>query len=313
MGGNSWNSTDWQSFSSKTRSQSTSQTFSQNKLHQALNPFGVRMRESRDSAANPNSHAIIVAADVTASMGKLSEVLVRTGVGVLVEELLKRRPVPNPHVMCMGVGDAYGRYAGSPGDDAPLQVTQFEADIKIAEQLAKVYLEGGGSGNGGESYHLAWYFAAMHTSIDCFEKRKKKGYLFTVGDENPHKVLTRAQVKDIFGDNIERDLTSAELLDMVSRSYHVYHLLVEESHSCDASVKRNWQNLLGERAIKLSDHTKLAEVIVSTIQVTEGVSVDTVMNSWSGDTSLVVAHSLNGLVPTGAKVPAAAGRGVVRF
>lgn len=301
MGGSTWNHSDWDQFSSKTRSQSTSQTFSQSNVHPNLNPHGVRMRESRDSAANPESHAIIVSPDITGSMGHLSGVLVRTGVGVLMEELLKRKPVKNPHLMCMGVGDAYS-------DRGPLQVTQFEADIKIAQQLSQIWLEGNGGGNGGESYHLAWYFAARHTSIDCFEKRKKKGYLFTVGDENPHKVLTRAQVKTIFGDDIERDLTSAELLDMVSRSYHVFHLLVEESHSCVPSVKQNWQNLLGERAIPMSDHTKLAELIVSTIQVNEGASVDDVMKSWSGDTSVVVARGLNGLAPA-----AATGRGVVRF
>jgi hypothetical protein len=238
--------------------------------------------------------------DITGSMGHLSEVLVRNGVGVLMEELLKRKPVKNPHLMCMGVGDAYS-------DRGPLQVTQFEPDIKIAQQLAQIWLEGNGGGNGGESYHLPWYFAARHTSIDCFEKRKKKGYLFTVGDENPHKVLTREQVKTIFGDDIERDLTSAELLDMVSRSYHVFHLLVEESNSCTAAVKRNWQALLGERAIPMSDHTKLAELIVSTIQVNEGASVADVMKSWSGDTSVVVARGLNGLAP------AAASRSMVRF
>lgn len=302
MGQSNWNSADWDSFSSSTRSQSTSQVFSQHGLHADLNPHGVRMRESRDSAANPESHAVIVAADVTASMGKLSEVLVRTGMGVLVEELLARRPVKNPHVMCMGVGDAYAR------DRAPLQVTQFEADIKIAKQLTQIWLEGGGGGNNGESYHLAWYFAARHTGIDCFEKRKKKGYLFTVGDENPHKVLTREQVKRVFGDDIERDLTSADLLTMASRSYHVFHLLVEESYSCDAAVHQNWQDLLGERALPLSDHTKLAELIVSTIQVNEGGTVADVMKSWSGATSVVVARGLHGLAPA-----ANLGKGLVRY
>ncbi|WP_434715667.1 hypothetical protein [Paraburkholderia sp. A3RO-2L] len=301
MGSSSWSSSDWQSFSSTTRTKSTAQVFRQSGMHADLNPHGVGIRESRDSAVNPHSHAIIVASDVTGSMGKLAEVLVRKGMGVLVEELLSRKPVPDPHIMCMGVGDAYT-------DDAPLQVTQFEADIRIAQQLSQIWLEGHGGGNNGESYPLAWYFAARHTSIDCFEKRQKKGYLFTVGDENPHKVLTRGQVKDIFGDNIERDLTSAELLTMASRSYHVFHLLVEESSTYDAQVKANWQALLGERALPLSDHTKLAELIVSTIQVNEGASVDTAVKSWSGDTSLVVARGLNGLQPTGK-----AGTGLVRF
>lgn len=301
MGGGSWTSSDWQQFSSQTRAKSTRQVFSQDKMHSALNPFGVAMRESRDSADSPNSHAIVVASDVTGSMGKLAEALIRKGMGVMVEELLKRKPVSNPHIMCMGVGDAYS-------DRAPLQVTQFEADIRIAEQLSQVWLESGGGGNGGESYHLAWYFAARHTSIDCFEKRQKKGYLFTVGDENPHKVLTKEQVKRVFGDDIERDLTSADLLTMASRSYHVFHLLVEESGTYDASIKANWQELMGERALPLSDHTKLAELIVSTIQVNEGWSVDDAVKSWSGDTSLVVARGLGAMTRTSAKTT-----GVVRF
>ena len=37
-------------------------------------------------------------------------------------------PVADPHMMIMGVGDAWC-------DRAPLQVTQFEPDIRIAEQL----------------------------------------------------------------------------------------------------------------------------------------------------------------------------------
>jgi len=301
MGGGNWNSSDWNQFSSNTRAKSTQQVFSQSKIHPTLNPLGVAMRESRDSADSPNSHAIVVASDVTGSMGILSDALIRKGMGVLVEELLKRRPVANPHIMCMGVGDAYS-------DQAPLQVTQFEADIRIATQLSQVWLEGHGGANGGESYHLAWYFAARHTSIDCFEKRQKKGYLFTVGDENPHKVLTKEQVKTIFGDDIERDLTSAELLTMASRSYHVFHLLVEESGSCYQSVKDNWKALLGEAALPMSDHTKLAELIVSTIQVNEGWSVDDAVKSWSGDTSLVVARGLGAMTRTGAKTT-----GVVRF
>ncbi|MEX3983792.1 hypothetical protein AB4Y45_32940 [Paraburkholderia sp. EG287A] len=301
MGGSTWNSSDWDSFSAKTNTQSTAQVFTQRGMPPHLNPLGVRMRESRDSAANPESHALVVGVDVTGSMGKLADALVRKGLGVLVEELLARRPVKNPHIMCMGVGDANG-------DSAPLQVTQFEADIRIAEQLSEIWLEGKGGGNGGESYHLAWYFAARHTSIDCFEKRKKKGYLFTVGDENCHKVLSRSQVKRVFGEDIERDLTSEELLTMASRSYHVFHLLVEESGTYDSNVKANWTKLLGERALPLSDHTKLAELIVSTIQVNEGASVADAVKSWSGDTSVVVARGLNGLKPAGA-----AGTGLVRF
>jgi hypothetical protein len=39
--------------------------------HQAMNPFGVAQRESRDSDAHPQSLAIAVIFDVTGSMGSI--------------------------------------------------------------------------------------------------------------------------------------------------------------------------------------------------------------------------------------------------
>lgn len=304
MGGARWDADDWQTFTAQTSAKPAAQVFQQHNLHQDLNPHGVGIRESRDSAANPASNAIIVGTDVTGSMGYLAESLVRQGMGVLVEELLNRKPVTDPHILCMGIGDAFT-------DEAPLQVTQFEADIRIVQQLQQIWLEGGGGGNGGESYLLAWYFAARHTSIDCLEKRQKKGYLFTVGDENPHKILTRDQIRTVFGDAAERDMSVNELLTMVNRMYHVFHLLVEESSACDEVVVTNWKSLLGERALRLSDHTRMAEVIVSTIAVNEGQSMSDVAQSWGDGTSLVVSRALGNLAETDAATRS--GKGVMRF
>ena len=41
------------------------------------------------------------------------------------------------------------------------------------------------------------YFAAMHTKIDSFIKRGKKGYLFTIGDEPVPGDLTKEQIEII--------------------------------------------------------------------------------------------------------------------
>lgn len=123
--------------------------------------------------------------------------------------------------------------------------------------------------------------------------------MFTVGDENPHKVVTKEQISRIFGDNVETDLTSQDLLTMANRSYHVYHLMVEESGSFNSTVQRNWRNLLGERALLMSDHTKMAEIIVSTIAINEGAQVDQITKSWSGSTAVAVARAVNGLVASG--------------
>ena len=291
MGGGRWDATDWKSYTT-TRSydtKSTAEIYSSKGMDSELDPKGVKMRESRDSADNPMSNAIIIGLDVTGSMSSVLDAMARKGLNALVTNIYDRKPVSDPHIMCMGIGDVEC-------DRAPLQITQFEADIRIAKQLEKLYLEGGGGGNSYESYAIAWYFAAMHTSIDCFDKRGKRGYLFTAGDEEPTPRLTAAHLKHFLGEGPQADLMAADLLAMASRQYDVYHLMVEEgSHfrrHGDKVVKK-WTNLLGQRAVRLSDHTKFAETVVSLIQVNEGADRDTVINSWDGSTSIVVANALS--------------------
>lgn len=290
MGAGSWDAARYATFSASTVGASTAAIYKSRTLHKDLDPKGVAIRESRDSDINPNSTPLIVGIDVTGSMGMLADTLAREGLGTLFTEILERKPITDPHVMFMAIGDA--NY-----DSAPLQVSQFEADHRIIKQLTDIYLEHGGGGNNFESYNLPWYFAAMHTSIDSFEKRGKKGYLFTVGDECFPSDLTAHQIERVLGDKAQRVPTNDELLEAVGRMYHVFHLMVEEgSHMHDYSqrVVDSWTSKLGQRALRLADHKKMSEVIVSTIQVTEGADKDKVTGSWSGDTALVVAHALEG-------------------
>lgn len=291
MGSARWEPDDWKTYSSTTSTKKTDDIFVNKSLKDDLNPFDVKVRESRDSDFNPQSTPIIIGLDVTGSMGMIADNLARQGLGVLVEEILDRKPVSDPHIMAMGIGDAYY-------DRAPLQVTQFEADITIAKQLENIWLEKGGGNNDSESYHLPWYFAAMHTSTDAFEKRNKKGYLFTVGDEQAPDILLKAQIKKIFNDDVQDDYSAQQLLTMVSRFYHVFHVVVEEgsyARSHLSHVMNSWTNLLGQRVLRLSDHKKLAEVVVSAIEVTEGKDAHTVASSWTGNTSLVVSRAISGL------------------
>jgi hypothetical protein len=310
MGHARWSADDWTAYASATAGKATDEIFAARKMKDEFNPAKITVRESRDSIANPNSNAIIIACDVTGSMGSLADNLVRRGIGTAFEEILKRLPVTDPHLMVMGVGDVVY-------DSAPLQATQFEADIRIAAQLEEIYIEHGGGGNMWESYNLPWYFAAQKTSIDCLEKRGKKGYLFTVGDEQVPEALTRAQVKKVLNLDLQMEkIENRDLLTMVGRYYEVFHLMVEEgSHYqvCGDKVKRGWQDLLGQRAIPLADHTKLAEVIVSTIEVCEGRDKRAVAASWDRKTSLVVARAVGNLGTGLVRGKSSGGAGVVRF
>lgn len=292
MGYSSWNADDWKGYSAKTSTKSSREIFTSTRLNESLDPRKFEIRESRDSDAHPNSNAVIIAVDVTGSMGILAENLIKTGLGVVFGEIIDRKPVTDPHVMVMAVGDAYM-------DDSPIQVSQFETDLTIATHLEKVHVEGGGGGNGFESYELPYYIAAFRTSIDCMEKRNKRGYLFTIGDEPPPPALKKDQVKNFTGDTIEADIPFKDLISIASRSYNCYHIIIKEGSHVRMrgidDVLPKWRDLMGQNAIVLDDINALSETIVSIIQVNEGASVDSVASSWSDNKGLVVRSAITGL------------------
>lgn len=289
MGNTRWDPSDWHDHSAKASTQSRAQIFTSHGLDPDLDPRNIKVRESVDSPANPESTPIMLFVDQTGSMGFLAENIIKTGLGVIVKEVYDRKPVTDPHVLVGAIGD------GKNMERAPLQASQFEAGVDpIVEQVKKIFLEGNGGGNGGESYVYAWYFAATRTSCDAITKRGKKGFLFTVGDEEPHLVLTRDEIKTYFGDDVERDYTAQELLDMIRPHWEVFHLNVHVGY--DSTVK--WKQLLGERCMPVDDHEKLAEVIVSTLEVLAGKSVADVAGSWSGSTAVTVQNAVKGLATT---------------
>lgn len=299
MGGGSWTSSDWDSFKSRStvdsntgRAKTRDQIFSRSSVNPDFDPKGIAVRESVDSPDNPNSTPVIVALDVTASMGHIPEALIKDGLGRMATETLDRKPVTDPHIMFMAIGDAHS-------DRYPLQVTQFEADIRIAEQLKELYLEGGGGGNGIESYNLAWYFAARKTQIDSFEKRGEKGLLFTIGDEGMPTSLRASHLREYLGDSVERDISTEDLLRMVEERYDVFHLAALEGHSVEQSEQAHWKSLLGERLIPVTDYTKIPEIIVSTLEVIGGRPKADVTASWDGSTALVVRDAIDGLTEGG--------------
>lgn len=292
MGGGSWTSHDWDNYSKSTISgRSAAAIYTSRSMKSEFDPKNVAVRESRDGNDHPLSNAIIVGLDVTGSMSDILESVAKK-LGVLVTEILDRKPVTDPQIMFNAIGDAMC-------DSSPFQATQFESDIRIAEQLTQLYFEKGGGGNGFESYPLAWYFAARHTDIDCFNKRGQKGFIFTMGDDCYPTKLTKREIEEIFGDTIEADIHTEELLAEVNRKYEVFHLILDR-HGDSSRIDR-WRDLLGERAIKVSDYTKVPEIIVSILETMGGKSVDTVAASWDGTTSLVVKEALDGLKGVTAK------------
>lgn len=296
MGNGRWDAGSWAGYAKATvAGKSAASVFTSRNMKEAYDPARIAFRESRDSADNPVSTPIILASDVTGSMGMVAHTLMQKGLNTLATEIYDRKPITDPHIMVMAVGDAYC-------DRAPLQMTQFEADITLAEQVRELYVEGGGGGNSGESYTLAWLGAALKVRADAFDKRKRKGYLFTIGDEPVLDVVKKEQIKTFLGVEASGDITATEALRMVSRDWEVFHIVLANEGYCAHSqdeVMNSWKRVLPERTIRLDDVNNLAETVVSLVQVTEGARAADVAASWTGSTALVVGKALKDLTSAG--------------
>jgi len=232
-------------------------------VHQKMNPKGVRVRESRDSDAHPQSHAVGVLFDVTGSMQGVPRIL-QANLPKLMGLLIRKGYLDHPQILIGAIGDATC-------DTAPLQVGQFESGIEIEEDLGRLFLEGGGGGHITESYELAMYFMARHTAIDCYEKRGRRGYLFIIGDETPYPRVKRKEVAATIGNELQTDLPTEELIAELERAYDVYYVLPRmTNHWNNPDVHRRWVELLGQNVLRLEDPAGICELIASTIGIAEG-------------------------------------------
>lgn len=244
---------------------SRDEIFVEKELHKDMDPNGVTLRESRDSEEHPESLAIIIALDVTGSMGHIPHDFVKDGLPLMIDKLIQSG-IEHPQVMFVAVGDHFV-------DNSPLQISQFESNDELLDQwLTKVHIESGGGGNGGESYGLVHLFASQSTSIDCWEKRKQKGYLFTIGNEPVHKNYGSQYIKNIIGNGDIGDKQITELISDAQKTYNVYHISVNRQYA-------DWDELLGENSLVIDDYQEIPSLIAQTINNTVEKSVKEVENT----------------------------------
>lgn len=265
MGSGSWSRSSFANYSATTRgatldvsgvldtSMSNQEMFKSRNINKDLNPYNV-MRECLDSDEHPETLPIILAADVTGSMGQAA-VEIAKKLNIIMTSLYDK--VKDVEFMIMGIGDLYC-------DKGPIQISQFESDVRIAEQLDKLWFEFGGGGNFWESYSVAWYMGSRHCKLDCW-KRGKKGIIITMGDERLNPVLQCDRLSALTGDNLQADVSTNELYDEASEKYDIYHIHVDHDGRCfdNDNIDKSWE-LLGEN-YKKANMDDIADVIVDII------------------------------------------------
>ena len=244
---------------------SNQEMFLARNLDKMLNPANVT-RECCDSEEHPNTLPVILALDVTGSMGSAA-VEVAKQLNVIMTQLYEK--VKDVEFMIMGIGDfAYDR--------CPLQVSQFESDIRIAEQLDRVFFEFGGGGNKYESYTAAWYFGARHTRLDAW-KRGRKGIIITMGDERINPYLPADRLQNVIGDKLQDNVETKDLYEEAAEKYDLYHLTVRHGRDWDLEgIRTSWREYLDEKHFREVNLNSITNEIIDIVTTeAEGVKEST--------------------------------------
>lgn len=286
MGCGTWTSSSFTSYStsmgrsvsldgSLRDSYSNQDMFKAKTIDSALNPKNV-IRECCDTEEHPNTIPVILALDVTGSMGNAA-VEVAKKLNVIMTKLYEK--VTDVEFLIMGIGDLAC-------DRHPIQASQFESDIRIAEQLDKIYFEFGGGGNNYESYTAAWYFGSRHTKLDCLN-RGRKGIIITMGDEqlNPYLPIKGrcSGLIEAMGDNLQANIETKELYTEASEKFNIYHLDVKHGHRWDEEeIERSFKKYLDDTHFR----------IVTMDSITNEI-VDIIVNEAENSVSNVVTNTSN--------------------
>ena len=233
--------------------------------HESLDPTkknadGKLIRESRDGADHPNAVPIVVGFDSTGSMASTPRI-VQEKLANLFGLLLRKGYVEDPQISIATYGDAFC-------DRVPLQISQFESDNKIDDNLDNLLLEGGGGGNGGETATLLWYYLNKHVATDAWDKRGKKGYLFVVADEIALD-LKPAHIKEFIGVDgevpAERDLTAVKIAKELQEKWEVFVLLLDNSSAHWQGSKKFYADLFGEKNLIILENDETVSETIGAI------------------------------------------------
>lgn len=232
-----------------------------------LNAAGLNVRESRDSVEHPNSKAMVIGFDQTGSMGSIPGEMQKRLKTVF--KLTTDKGVEDVQIAVAAYGDAAN------GEYVPLQISQFESDNRIDEALDKLFLEGNGGGNGGETSNLLFYYLAYHTELDSLDKRGEKGKVYLIADER-QVAIDAAIVEKYIGDGQPLgDLGFEAIAAAVTEKYDVTILLINNSSAKWQRSEEFYSGLFGPDNVVIVQDTKaIPEMIAGLFAYDMGRDLD---------------------------------------
>lgn len=269
-------------------SQEAAQVLAQTEIHSDCDPYGRQL-------ICRNKSPIIVALDVTGSMGNWSKIIYDK-LPMLFGQLMLQNYLDDPAICFAAVGDANS-------DQAPLQVCEFAQGAALDDWVSKLWLEGGGGGQNHETYELAGYFFQNKIIYDGCEG---KPFLFFTGDEGFYPVVLEEYITAYVDSNDAGcgNVPAETLFKELRRKYHVFLLHRPFfDPELDRQLRAKWESVIGgEHIFELDDPKAVVDVILGAVALVSGSrNLDKYMMDLSDrgqtdDRKTKVAAALSGLV-----------------
>lgn len=225
----------------------------------SLNPAVVpRDRRVATTAKGP----LVYAFDVTGSMGTLPKIIYDK-MPLIAGQIAELGYIKDPQMCLAAVGDAVT-------DDAPVQVGDFSPLRGLDDWLQRLWLEGGGGGQGKESYELMAYFFATRCEI---KEAKTPIFLFT-GDEGYRDRVYKNELTKHFGGE-HSDAGAQEVFDKLKQKFagnvFLIHRTYTTSAADDSEITAMWRQALGkERVVQLGTDLAIADVTLGLLALVAG-------------------------------------------
>lgn len=241
--------------------------------------------DTRSSSADPsvlkttrrlkcaNENPIVVAMDVTGSMGIAAKVIYDK-MPMFYGQIKIQDYLPDPAISFAAVGDINC-------DSDPIQICDFAEGDDLDAWLEKLYLEGGGGGQYHESYEMFAYF--YNEKVDLTHP-KRLPFLFFIGDEGFYQTIRGSDIKRYFNITSE-DIDANGVFEDLKEKYNVF--LVHKPYSfsaTDTKIVREWTDAIGqENVLILEDPKSVVDVMLGAIAlVSESRDLDTYIADLKG-------------------------------
>lgn len=195
--------------------------------------------------------------DGTGSMGEMAGIA-HAAMGEIMAMLNGVRHRYNPQLSTSVVQDVC--------DPHPVfQMSQFETDERVAEQIRLLIPDGGG-GDSTEDYQLALAYLMLAVDADINNFYGLKGYGFIVGDEIGRERVEAELVLERLGHKLQKSMTTKAVAKEVLKKWHLFYIVVGNDHG----TSDWWLDKLGAgRVVMCPEPHLLAEVQAALVYATE--------------------------------------------